>query len=254
MTTTTNTPANTAPLAGDNIETGLDKLSKHLTSLGRSEGKGSASRPSAALALADAAREGLIDEDYADSAFAAYARGTADAAKGNPLVTATGNADQKSAKQQISKFRQFIRAGALPGVDAPSVLRQAAEISKDLAASGTKVYSVFDGMLSVAREQIKQPDEALSPERISEIVTKPDTKDKSEIDKLIDLYKRTHKMWEKDFPNNGHMESAVHDLADAIKEAGGDVPAMTDEQKEEAAALAFLAKRGMIAVGAIAAE
>jgi len=243
---------NTSPAAGSNIETHLEALRGKLKSLGAADGKGSASRPEAGLRLVDAAYDGTIDENDAAEMFASYAAGVAAAAKSNPLVTSVGDADQKSAKQQISKFRQFIKVGALPSVDARDVMRRAVQASKDLEASGTKTYSRFDAMLNVAREQIKQPDEPLTDDQITACVVKPESGDKSEIDKLIAAYKAAHRLAEA-IPMPSTL-AAADCYRDAIVEAGGEVPPMTKEEKAEAEAMTFLRKRGMVATYALAAE
>lgn len=238
---------------GSNIETHLTELRGKLKSLGAAEGKGSASRPEAALRLVGAAYDGYIGEDDAAEMFSVYAAGTAAAAKNNPMVSAPGgDAAQKSAKQQISKFRQFIKAGSLPAVDARDVLNRAVQISKDLESAGVKTYSRFDGMLNVAREQIKQPDEELTDDQINDLICKPETAEKDDLDKLIAAYKSAHKLAEN-IPTP-QTEAARDAYRDAINEAGGDVPPMTKEEKKEAEALAFLRSKGMVGVRAIAAE
>lgn len=242
----------TQQVDGSNIDTHLSALRSKLKSLGAADGKGSASRPEAALRLVNAAYDGLIDEDEAGPLFAEYAAGIAAAAKNNPLVTSQGDAEQKSAKQQISKFRQFIKVGMLPAVDSRDVMQRAVQTSKDLEASGTKTYSRFDGMLNVAREQIKQPDEALTDEQINSCIVKPEAGEKTEMDKLIAAYKAAHKLAETiPMPQT---EAAVSSYRDAITEAGGEVPPMTKEEKKEAEAMSFLKSRGMVGVHAIAAQ
>jgi len=236
-----------------NTETMLKDLAGKLRALGAAEGKGSASRPEAALLLADQARAGLIAETYAETGFMEYAKGTAEAAKKNVMVTYSGNEDQKSAKQQISKFRQFIKAGALTDVDGPVVLRRAVALVNEVAKGGVDTKSVFDAMLDTARAQIKTPDTTLTDDEIRAIVMKPGKVNKSEIEKLIAVYKTTRKIFDG-MPDNAHLEAACDDLKGAIVEAGGEVPPLNDEEKEEAAALAFLAKRGMLAVRALPAS
>lgn len=242
---------NTATI-GDNIETAVAALKSKLKSLGAADGKGSASRPEAALQLVHAAWDGSIDENDATELFAEYASGVANAAKTNPLVTSAGDPEQKSAKQQISKFRQFIKVGSLPQIDAREVMGRAVRISKDMEASGTKTYSRFDAMLNVARVQVGQPDTPLTDEQINAAVVKPESAEKGDMDKLIAAYKSAYKLAETiPLPQT---QAAVDSYRDAIVEAGGDVPPMTKEEREEANAMAFLAKRGMVGVHAIAAE
>jgi hypothetical protein len=235
-----------------NIETHLSALRSKLKSLGAMEGKGSASRPEAGLRLVDAAYDGFIDEDDAAALYAEYVAGTAASAKNNPLVTCQGDTEQKSAKQQISKFRQFIKVGMLPEVDARDVMRRAVQISKDLEAAGTKTYSRFDAMLNVAREQVKQVDTPLTDEQINACVVKPDSKEKDEVEKLIAAFKAAYKLAETiPMPQT---EAARDMYRDAIVEAGGEVPPMTKDEKKAAEAMAFLKSRGMVGVHAIAAE
>lgn len=248
MTNQTHTPG-----PGDNIEGALTELRNKLRTLGASDAKGGASRPEAAMRLVAAAYDGTIDERQADELYAAYAAGIATAAKNNPLVgKLSGDAEQKSTTQQVSKFRQFIKMGGLPSVDSREVIDRAVRISKDTEAAGVKTYPRFDAMLNVARAQIKQPDEALSDETIEGLVCRPETAEKDDMAKLVAAYKAAYKLAET-IPMPG-TTAACDAYRDAIVEAGGEVPPMTKEEKAAANATEFLRSRGMIAVRAIAAE
>lgn len=227
-----------------NIETHISALKTQLAKLGAAEGKGDSSRPAAAIALTAAAREGYIDEDDAADMFASYVNAKAKIAAHNPLVTASGyDSEQKSAKQQVSKFRQLIKLGALPNVDGPELLDRTAKLAKDLTATGTKCHPMFDAMLNVARKQIETPNDTLTDEQITAVVAKAEPRTKSELDKLIDVYKRTVNL--ADTIASPSLDAAVAAMADAITEAGGEVPPTSKEDKELAAFMLQAKKLGL---------
>lgn len=235
-----------------NIDTFLDTLRADLRKLGTADGKGAKSRAAAALRMADAARNGEIDEDFAEEGYAAYLEGKRKAVADDPLAGGVDNPGDKGFTQQVSKFRAYIKAGALPAVDGPAILRRGAELAQDLRNAGENVKAPFDAMLDVARAQIKQCDEPLTEEQIVALVRKPEPASKDDIAKLVAAYKAAYKL-AGTIPLPG-TEAAVAAYKDAIVEAGGEVPPMTKEEKAEAEAMAFLRKRGMIATFAIAAE
>lgn len=238
-----NTPA--AASIGDNSDKLRADLASKLRSLGASEGKGSASRPEAAMRLVDAAFDGLIDERDAPGMFAEYTSGVANAASKNPLVTSQGNdAEQASAKQQISKFRQFIKCGMLPAIDTRDTMARAARICKDLDATDAKTYSRFDALLNVARAQVAEPETLLSDEQITAAVMKPEPAEKDAIAKLIAAYKAASKLAETiPMPQT---QAAADDYREAILEAGGEVPPITKEEKEQAAFMKKAAMMGFV--------
>lgn len=240
MTNATNTPT-----PGDNIETHIAALRKELKALGSVEGNGNAARPDAGRRLVHAAFDGTIGEDDAPGLYADYAGGVASVAKRKPGAQSHG-----SEKAQISKFRTLIRAGALPKVDFRDVLSRMEAQHVAHTAADTKVQSLFQSMVAVAVEQLRQPDVPLSDEQIDERILIADNPDKSELDKMIAAYKSAHKLAQT-IPS-AQTEQARVAYRDWIVENGGDVPPMTKEEKAEAEALAFLSRKGMIAVHAIA--
>jgi hypothetical protein len=236
----------------NNLETFLDTLRADLRKLGTSDGKGAKSRAAAALRMADAARNGEIDEDFAEDGYSTYLEGKRKAIADDPLAGGVDNPGDKGFNQQVSKFRAYIKAGALPAIDGPAILRRSAEIAQELRNAGEEAKAPFDAMLDVARAQIKQKDEPLTEEQMTALVRKAKPADKDDLAKLVAAYKAAYKLAES-IPLPG-TEAAVTAYRDAITEAGGEVPAMTKEEKAEAEAMAFLRKRGMIATYALAAE
>lgn len=245
MTTKTETPTETN--AATNHETVIRDLRCRLRGYGRQEARGGAGRPAAALDLAECARNGEVDEDFAKTAYTDYAEGYAEVIKNNPLVYRQANPDHTSVTQQASKFRQFIKAGAQAGYDGPSVLRLAAEVAKQLSTTDARVKSAFDAMLDVARAQLKSPDRQLTRDDIAPLVVLPPKTEKTDLDKLIAAYKAAHKLRDE-LDTNKPLAIAVDNLRAAIVEAGGEVPALTKAEKEEAQAMKFLAANGLIAV------
>lgn len=230
--------------AGDNSGGILDRLKRDMAMLGKSEAAGQAARPKAGLALVSLTidSDGYIGEDHAEVAYDAYMGEVAKAAAKSPLVTQTGNASSR--KAQVSKFRQFIKVAMLNTdiVDARDVLARAMVQHKSLLASEVKVKSPFDALVDVCRAQLEQADTPLTDEQLGAIVSKAEPAEKDEMAKLVAAYKAAHKLAET-IPMAQTL-AAVEAYRDAIVEAGGDVPAMTKEEKEQAAFMAKAAKLG----------
>ena len=143
----------------------------------------------------------------------------------------------------MSKFRSFIKLGMLPQVDGRNVLARSVALIEQIASAGTKVLSPFDALKAVCTAQCDS-DSELTDEQIAAVVSKPEPAEKDNIAKLVAAYKAMHKM-NADMGYAG-TDIALQGIADAIIEAGGEVPPVTKEEKKEAEAMAFLAKRGRI--------
>jgi hypothetical protein len=116
-------------------------------------------------------------------------------------------------------------------------------VRESLVKTGDKVKPTYDAYVDLARAQLKSPTAQLDEDTITEVVRKKEAAEKELVDKLVAAYKVARKL-QDDFPCQP-METAVAAYADAITEAGGDIPAITKEEKKEAAAMAFLASRGV---------
>lgn len=237
--TTNNTTPNTAPNAGDNIAGAVEALMKNLRDLAAADVIGGASRPRAARRLVEASFDGIKDERDAEELFNVYAAAMAKAAGKAGVI-----AEQGSTPQQISKFRQFLKLGALPAVDGREVMERADRILRDLSTTDTATYPTFDALLNTARAQIKSPEETLTDEQITAAVCRPERQEKDDIRRLVDAYKAAHKLAEKiPMPS---VVAAVDAYRDAIVEAGGEVPAITKEEKEQAAFMEKAAQMGFV--------
>jgi hypothetical protein len=232
--------ASNASSLGDNSAGRLDKVKQKLGVLGKQEAAGLSSRRDAGIALAAYAYDGDIDEGDAETCYDTYITSLGKNAAARHVATDTSN----GRKANVSKFRQFIKMGALPQVDGREVLARAVVLTEQVASAGNKVKSPFDALLDVCRSQADQPDTALTDEQIVAAVSKPEPKQKDEMEKLVAAYKAAHKLAET-IPS-AHTLAAVDAYRDAIVEAGGEVPAMTKEEKEQAAFMAKAAKLGFV--------
>lgn len=237
-----NAPFNMTTVAASNSAAFDEALAKRLYKLGKQSIAGDTARPDFGLAILQEAVAGRKGEDDAAALYQLYLNGRLDAMGGK--VTAAGNdGDAGAVKQQVSKARQILKMGALPAIDPEMVMDRAMNERKEVAATGAKVKAAYDAMVDVARAQIKQPDEELTAEQLRAIVSKPEPRSKDDLEKLVDAYKAAAKMHEV-FASS-HTETAVNALADAIVEAGGEVPPTSKQDKEVAAFLAKAAKLGL---------
>jgi hypothetical protein len=246
---TTMTTQNQTPAAGSNRDTILSAIDREMAKLGAESIN--IARPKLAITLVKHAAAGEIDEDDVEARYDAYLAGREKTQAKNAL--AQGVEDGNGKKANVSKCRQLVRMAMLPALadgEADMLVSRTVTVRGNLIGTDAKVEAPFDAFVKVARRQLDQPDTVLTDEQIAEAVKKPEKADKSEIDKLIDLYKKSAKLHEVLTQNNA-LQRAVAEMAEAITEAGGEIPALTKEEKEEQAAMAYLAKRGLVIVPAI---
>ena len=238
---TLNMTTNTAG-AGDNSEGRLDKIKAQMGLLGKAEAVGAGSRRDAGIALTAAAYEGTIGEDDAETLYDEYITSMGKVAQKKHLAGAGDNVKSRTA--QISKFRAFIKLGAMPEpVDGREILTRAVTIAEQVSLTGTKVLSPFEALRTICVAQVAKPGVPLTDEEIAAAVSKPEPADKDEMQKLVAAYKAAHKLAETiALPGT---QAAVQAYADAIVELGGEVPPMTKEEKEMAAFVAQAAKFGV---------
>jgi hypothetical protein len=209
------------------------KLEKELGKFGGAFGKGQNSRPSAALICVDAAsRCSDVGPDDAADLYGKFAQA---AAKSQGLEYAVS----ASAKVQVSKLKRFLMLGALPAIDGVDVMNRATDVITSLSrrAENPMKGSAYDNMVLVARRQIEQPTVELTDEDIEGILTEtPD--EKSALDLVIDLYKKSYRLAEKLVEDHGvepkmteATNRATAELAQQISDLGGDLPAMTKDEK-----------------------
>lgn len=236
---------NAGPLTQESFE-------KQLGTYGRAYGKGQNSRPAMALLCVEAASKlTKVGKDEADKVYTLFAKGAA-ATQGLEYQATSSH------KVQVSKTKQFLTLGQLPAIDGVRVMElttdKLAELNK--RAESPLRGSAYDNMVKVAREQIKQPTVELTADNIEDILSKqPD--DKTEIDKVIDAYKKVYtvdaKLADAGIDHQGTAD-ALEDLAQQIADMGGELPAMTKEDREMAKAKQTLQRHGLTAQPMTAAQ
>lgn len=222
--TTTQTPVNT-PFSRAQFE-------KEVAAFGRDFGAGANSRPAMAIRAVEASHK--LTDVGPDDAKDIYTRFQQSAAKKKGIEYAV----ESSFKVQVSKLRQFLVMGANPNIDGLGVIERTVDKLKELAAQGEDsplTGSAYDNMVKVARAQNANPDQELNDDEILEVLT-PDVQEKGPLDALIDGYKRIRKLHDTEgMPKVALplIEDAIHNLEQAILDAGGDIPP-TKEQVAKA--------------------
>ncbi len=231
------TNAQTSNLIND---TRLADLNKLVKTLGTKSANSALAKPQMALAIVQARADGVIGDDDGAKTYDTYLEGRRSVLAKSTL--GAGAEDGGSYKANVSKNTQLLKAAGLPGIDFPEVLTRSTSLRADLVANDEKVKAPFDAYVDLARAQLKQPGEVLSDDEITGVIRKKEAAEKELVDKLIAAYKTARKL-QDDF-NVQAMSDVVASYADAITEAGGEVPAVTKEEKEAAKATAFLVSRG----------
>jgi hypothetical protein len=216
-----------------------DSLFADAREFGKAEGKGTNAKISLAARACEAAHK-LVDV-------------TPDDAKG--IVTAYSEAAARNRGQEYkpltsaakftSEIRQFLNVGKLPMVDGPRLVDRTMTKIKEMAKTKGSAY---DNLVRVVRAQVAAPEEELSDDEITDVLT-PEEGGKSEIDRLCDVFKASVKSRDK-FVEGGltppeALDLAIDNLRDAIVEAGGEVPPLTGEGKKRAAFLKRAAAMGL---------
>lgn len=217
------------------------ELEGKLEKFGRAYGQGQNSRPMAALEAVAAAQSNAITPDDASDLWGYFQRGNAKA-KGVEYK------EEGSIKVQISKFRQFIVVGSIPGLDAVDVMNRTVDVIKDMAGKeDTKLGgSAYDKLTAVARAQIKNETVPLTDDEIRGIIM-PDAKEKTEEDVLTAIKNAMHKAFfgnkEGTVPTfpSPELERAIHEIETRLAEITGVRTAKEEDEK----LAALLTKRGL---------
>lgn len=229
-------------------DTRLADLNEVVKALGSKSADSVLAKPQMALAIVYARADGVIGDDAGPSTYDTYLEG-----RRSVLANSTMGAgiDDGGYKANVSKNTQLIRAAGLPGIEFPNVLTRSTGLRAALVANDEKCKPPFDAYVDLARAQLKSPGEKLSDQEIIAVILKKDAAEKGLIDKLIAAYKVARNLNEAF--NVQSMSDVVAAYEDAIAEAGGEVPAITKDEKDAAKAMAFLASKGLRAVSNVTA-
>lgn len=224
---------------GSNTAPSLADLDKDMAKLGAESVN--IARPKLGIAIVAAVASGLIGEDDVEARYDAYLAGRTKRMGTNLL--AAGVEDGNGKKANVSKLRQLAKMACLPGIDGPALIDRTVTLRGNMLGGDDKIEAPYDAMVKVARAQIASPMNELSDDQIMDCIRKASPAEKDEIAKLVAAYKAAHKLnADLNLPGTA---AAVQGYADAIVELGGEIPAMTKEEKEMAAFMAKAAKMGM---------
>lgn len=221
-------------------DTRFDDLRSLARELGRDKASGADAKMKLVLACVRAAYDGYLTGDDVETVYTEFV--TAESKKAVHEHTAGG------VKANVSKLKQPVLAALLPKVDFVATCDRVVDLRDELRSEingndedKRKLKAGFDAIVDIARAQLKSPDADLDDDTLRGMLA-TERMPKDEMQKLTDAYKKAYKLWE-DLPS-AHTEAAVHAYADAIKEADGDIPPMTKEEKKAADAIAYMRSRG----------
>ena len=238
-----------------NIAPSIADLNDKLRELGRESVKSALAKPQMAMTVIAAAKQGIIGEDDAEAMYQEYVSGRSYAIGRNTL--AAGQEDNaKSVASNTSKVRSHIKAAMLPNVDFEHVTNTLVELRARLKASGVEVKDPYQAITDAAVQQCRQPNDELDEDALTGVISKKAKEEKGDLDKMIDEYKRIYKLANggEDKPGIPECVPVMEAMASAIEQMGGDLPAMTAEEKKAEKAMAFLKQTGRITIVTAAAN
>lgn len=226
--------SNVVELSNDNR---LKVYNSTLEKLGKESAGSDLAKPFMALTVIKAAADNLITPDDAEAGYRTYMKGRQSVMTGKKAM-GLGAGDNlgtdNSIKANASKNRQLIVAAQLPDIDFHDVCTRAVELRKNLLLEeeGVKVKPTFDVFVDCARTQQELAEEGeLTDEQIKDEIRKAGSKTKTDLDKILAVYKATRKLAEE-LDNIPEIMAAAGELAAAITGLGEKIPAVTDEEKE----------------------
>ena len=226
---------------GENIEEkgmSVRSVNAQIDKLGKLEGQGDNARPVLFVLAVEASKAGAKKPDDAEDMFDRYSK----------AVAATQNVGwkpQASAKQQTSKLRVALKLGQLVHVNGVELCNKiiAAQREQRAAQEGKNDYPPYDGLVKVARAQLKTPDTMLPDEVIGGLLVKPAGDVPEEADRLEKIVKSIENlMGSKEDPISEESSDALTEAAGCImtriKELGG-----STAMRKQAAKLAEAAQQ-----------
>lgn len=229
--------------AGDNTGLTREKVEQELGKFGKAFGQGQNSRPAAAILCVDAAHR--LQNVGPNDADALYTRFSREAAKSQGIEYSVS----ASHKVQVSKLKRFLMLGACPGIDPVEFMNDVCDTITELSrrAENPLRGSAYDNMVRLARRQIETPTVQLTKQQIEDALCEG-PEEKTELDKVIDTYKKVWTLGEKLREagiDHEPVVSAAEHMAQQIADMGGDLPAMTKEDRAVEKAKSTLSKHGI---------
>ena len=238
-----------------NIAPHIEALGRELSKLGADSVKSSLAKPRMALTVIRAAC-GLDDPDgktflkaeHAEDIYGKYkAARSAEIAKHGMAAGLEDNA--KSDAANVSKVRSQINFG-LSNPKAYDITEKVIELRKIMAQGGEAVKDTYQAITDIAVQHNKNAGKTFDDDELRAIIAKPGKKDKTDIDRMIEEYKRLHKLAHgtEEQPGIDCMMPVFESIDALFEDLGIDRPAMTKEDKKAEKALAYLKSTGRISV------
>jgi hypothetical protein len=208
-----------------NTEARKQQVLQEALELGRTEGKGKTARMKLSEMLTARAREGLIAVDDAPAIWTQMSLGASEA------LGEVGGRDAKETqadKQRISDIKHFIVLGSNKTLDGVELLDNAKERMRALRTAGTATGRVWELLLSFARKQNKQPEQALTDAEIDRIMEDKSASEREIADILWGARSTLIKANEGE--NYEDIYEACNLIEQRVKELGG-----TKKQRKKAA-------------------
>lgn len=211
-------PSEDAPKPNDNNPDTIKTYMKEVTKFGEAYGAGVNSLPSLALkTLQVMPRVPELQKTKASVILDAF----------NKASGKKSGIEHKSAAVQASKLNQILEIGKNGQIDAYSMMTRGIGLIKEMAAQDKSPMkgSTYENMVRIARAQKAVPQRELSDDEIRASLI-PEKKEKTELEKLGDLFKALRKAHDyAPAAAKPGVEDAYHAMEDAIKAAGGTIPA-----------------------------
>lgn len=220
-----------------NLEAARQQMFEDAKALGENEGRGAVSRATLAVQMVEWAHQGLADVTDAETFYDAYMGRAADLQETFGGTKKQAN-EANGRKQNVSKFRQFLKMGGNKKFDPTAVIYDAAKLVKEERAKGTIKFAPFDALLNIARKQNHDDYcEDPLPQEVMLTCNQPKVRDDRIEADLLDAHKRKLEKLAEDYPSP-EVDEAIEGLAARIEELGG----TTKQQKEAAKVAAKKAK------------
>lgn len=205
---------------GNNREAIREQMFKEVETLGETEGRGATSRAVCAVKMVEFAANGAADVTDAEMFYDRYMGRSAhvQAAFGGGRKQGT---EESGRKQNVSKFRQFLKMGTNKRIDPVALIYEAQATIKEERAKGTIKFAPFDAMLNIAREQCKPDnvDEAIGKEHMIMCNQPKEKPDRSTADRLFAAKQKLEKINEDD-PQD-LLSDAIECIDTLISDLGG---------------------------------
>jgi hypothetical protein len=217
-----------------NREIAQERMFAEIDELATTEGVGANARAILGVRCVEWSAGGDADVGDAKPIYERYISHVADAS--NPFGGLRIKGDKESGtKQNVSKFRQFLKMGGLRTIDPVSVIHRAQGVVKEERLKGTIAYGPFDALLNIARRQCVQTQSELTRDEMIDCNLPKDHGDITEADSLGRI-KASIAKHEDTFGESIETTTAGENINARIEALGGTTAQKKQKERAEKAA------------------